>query len=347
MRRAIVVAVAAAVAITGGRAGLAAGSGTVVLVTHDSFAISKSTKAAFEKQSGLKLRILQSGDAGAALNRALLTAGRPEGDVFFGVDNNLVSRALDGRLFDAYTPPALAQVDGYYDLDPSHRLVPIDHGDICLVYDRAWFTKHSLRPPYTFEDLSRPGYAKLTVVENPATSTPGLAFMLATIAHFGRGNAPWSYWSKLRRDILVTNGWEEAYNAQFSGSSSHKGKRPIVVSYASDPAAEVYFAGKPLTQAPVAVVRNTCFGQIELAGVLRGARNPDGARKLVDFLLSRRFQAGIPLTMFVYPVRDRTPLPAVFKRFAPPMSSPLKMSPATIGANRDAWIKKWTDTVLR
>ncbi len=348
MSRATVVAVAAAVAIVGARAGLAAsGSGTVVLVTHDSFAISKSTKAAFEKQSGLKLRTLQSGDAGAALNRALLTAGKPEGDVFFGVDNNLLSRALAGKVFDKYTPAALGQVDGYYDLDRSHHLVPIDHGDICLVYDRAWFTKHAMRPPYTFEDLLQPGYAKLTVVENPATSTPGLAFMLATVAHFGRGAAPWTYWRKLRRDVLVTNGWEEAYNAQFSGSSSHKGKRPIVVSYASDPAAEVYFAGKPLAQAPVAVVRNTCFGQVELAGVLRGARNPDGARKLVDFLLSKRFQTGIPLTMFVYPVRDKTPLPAVFKRFALPMSSPLRLSPATIGANRDAWIRKWTDTVLR
>ena len=347
MRSAIVVAVATAVAIAGASIGLAAsGARKVVLVTHDSFAISKATKASFEKQSGLKLRILQSGDAGAALNRALLTAGKPEGDVFFGVDNNLLSRALGGKLFDAYAPAALAQVGRRYDLDPSHRLVPVDHGDICLVYDRAWFAKRKLTPPASFEDLVRRDYAKLTVVENPATSTPGLAFMLATIAHFGRGDAPWTYWREIRK-VLVTNGWDEAYNAQFSGSSSHKGKRPIVVSYSSDPAAEVYFAGKPLTQAPVAVVRNTCFGQIELAGVLRGARSPEGARKLIDFLLSQRFQAGIPLTMFVYPVREKTPLPGVFRRFSQPIARPLELSPATVGANRDAWIRTWTNTVLR
>ena len=325
-----------------------ASSGTreVVLVTHDSFAISKSTKAAFEKQTGLKLKILQNGDAGVALNRALLTAGRPEGDVFFGVDNNLLSRALGGKLFDSYSPEGLAHVDRHYDLDRSHRVVPIDHGAICLVYDRAWFAKHGMRPPGSFEDLTRPGYAKLTVVENPATSTPGLAFMLATIAHFGSANAAWKYWSAIR-SVLVTNGWDEAYNAQFSGSSSHKGKRPIVVSYSSDPAAEVFFAGKPLQQSPVAVVRNTCFEQVELAGVLRGARNREGARKLVDFLLSQRFQAGIPLTMFVYPVREKTLLPAVFRRFSQPIARPLELSPATIGANRDAWIRRWTTTVLR
>ncbi len=347
MKRALAVVAAAAAAIAGASIAIGAPAARdVVLVTHDSFAISKSTKAAFEKQSGLKLRILQNGDAGAALNRALLTAGRPEGDVFFGVDNNLLSRALTGKLFDPYTPAALWRVDRHYDLDPRHRLVPVDHGDICLVYDRAWFAKHKLPPPSSFEDLVRRGYAKLTVVENPATSTPGLAFMLATIAHFGSGNAPWTYWSEIR-NVLVTNGWEEAYNAQFSGSSSHKGKRPIVVSYSSDPAAEVYFAGKPLTQSPVGVVRSTCFGQVELAGVLRGARNPAGAHKLVDFLLSPRFQAGIPLTMFVYPVREKTPLPAVFRRFSRPIAQPLELSPATIGANRDAWIRTWTNTVLR
>jgi len=345
-----VVAVLAAIAVAAAAAGIAAAGSTsteVVLVTHDSFAISKPVKTAFERQTGLKLRILQTGDAGEALNRALLTAGRPEGDVFFGVDNNLLSRALGGNLLVPYAPPALAHVDRAYDLDRSHRLVPIDHGDVCLVYDRAWFAKRKLRPPSAFEDLVRHGYAKLTVVENPATSTPGLAFMLATVAHFGRGNAPWTFWSEIRSGILVTNGWDDAYNARFSGSSGHKGTRPIVVSYSTDPAAEVYFAGKPLRQSPVGVVRSTCFGQVEFAGVLRGAKNPTGARKLVDFLLSPTFQAGIPLTMFVYPVREKTPLPAVFRRFALPISSPLELPPATIAANRDAWVRTWTNAVLR
>lgn len=319
----------------------------VVLVTHDSFAIAKPVKAAFERQTGLKLRILQTGDAGEALNRALLTAGRPEGDVFFGVDNNLLSRALAGNLLTPYTPAALAGVPRRFDLDPSHRLVPVDHGDVCLVYDRAWFATHRLPPPASIDDILRRGYAKLTVVENPATSTPGLAFMLATIAHFGRGNAPWTFWSEIRDGILVTSGWEEAYNARFSGSSGHKGKRPIVVSYSTDPAAEVYFAGRSLAASPVGVVKSSCFGQVELAGVLRGARNPDGARRLVDFLLSQRFQEGIPLTMFVYPVRTGAALPEVFRRFSPPIAHPLELSPAVIGANRDAWIRTWTDTVLR
>jgi thiamine transport system substrate-binding protein len=318
-----------------------------VLVTHDSFAIAKPVKAAFEKQTGLKLRILQTGDAGAALNRALLTSGRPEGDAFFGVDNNLLTRALADDLLVPYRSPALSRVDRHVDLDATHRLTPIDQSEVCLVYDRAWFAKEGIAAPRSLLDLTLPRYRGLTVVENPATSTPGLAFVLATIAKLGPGG--WkAYWQKLRANkVLVSDGWDDAYNAQFSGSSSHKGKRPIVVSYSTDPAAEVFFAGKPLSEAPVAVVPGSCFRQIEFAGVLRGAKNPAGAQKLVDFMLSTRFQAGMPLTMFVLPVRQGVPLPPVFRRFPPVVANPLQLPAKTIGANRDRWIREWASIVIR
>ena len=319
----------------------------VVLVTHDSFAVSKPVKQAFERQTGLELKILKTGDAGAALNRALLTAGKPEGDVFFGIDNNLLTRALSNDLLVAYRPSGLSAVDRRFLLDPTHRLTPIDHGEVCLNYDKGWFTQRGLAPPRSLADLVRPAYKGLLVVENPATSTPGLAFMLATVARYGESG--WkAYWQKLRENrVLVTDGWEEAYEQRFSGAGGSSGNRPIVVSYASSPPAEVYYAGKKLAQAPTGVVLSSCFQQIELAGILRGARNPAGARKLVDFLLSPRFQSDMPLTMFVFPTRKNVPLPAVFRRFAPPVPHPLELPAGTIGANRDRWVKEWTSTVLR
>lgn len=317
----------------------------VVLVTHDSFVVTAADKRAFERETGLKLRILKGGDAGEVVTRALLTAGNPEGDVLFGVDNNLLSRALDGNLFESYTPAALSSVDPAYDLDPQHRAVPVDHSEVCVVYDKAWFASHGLAPPRTMSDLVLPRYRGLTVVENPATSTPGLAFALATIARYGESG--WrAYWTKLRANrVLVVDGWEEAYNARFSGGSA-KGTSPIVVSYSSDPAAAVYFAGKKLTSSPVGIVGDTCFRQIELAGVLRGAHDEKGARELVDFMLSKRFQASMPLTMFVLPVREGVPLPPVFRAFAPTIAHPLELPPTKIGANRERWVREWTDTVL-
>jgi thiamine transport system substrate-binding protein len=322
----------------------------VVLVTHDSFAVSKEVQAAFEEETGLTLRILQGGDAGEALNRALLTAGDPQGDVLFGVDDNLLSRALDGELFEEYTSPELEQVPLFP--TPDARVTPIDHGEVCLNIDRGWFREHGLAPPKTLSDLVLARYENLLVVENPATSSPGLAFLFASVAAFGDdsgGQPGWQgYWRALRANgVRVVDGWEEAYNQQFSGAAGSTGTRPIVVSYATSPAAEVIFAGKPLEVSPTAAVEDGCFRQVEYAGILRGAANEDGARELVDFMLSERFQADVPGAMFVYPVRDGVLLPDAFEKHAIQPSAPLTLPADEIEAGRDDWIDEWTQIVLR
>lgn len=319
----------------------------VVLVTHDSFAVSKPVRRAFERQSGLTLKILQAGDAGEALNRALLTAGNPEGDVFFGVDNGLLLRAVEADLFEPYRSPALARVDPAYRLDPEHRVTPVDHGEVCLNVDREWFERRGIPAPRGFDDLLARRYRGLLVVQNPATSTPGLAFLLATVARYGEEG--WrAFWRRLRaNNVLVVDGWEEAYTIHFSGAAGSNGNRPIVVSYASSPAAEVVFAGKRIAEPPTVAVVSTCFSQVELAGVLRGARNGEGARELIDFLLSPTFQRDVPLSMFVFPVRQGVELPRTFRRFAVVPERPLTLPAVEIGRNRDRWIREWTETVLR
>jgi thiamine transport system substrate-binding protein len=337
----------ALVALAGAACGGSGKPSDVVLVTHDSFVVSKRVKHAFEQETGFKLKILQSGDAGEMLTKALLTAGNPQGDVLFGVDNTLLSRALDGDVFDPYESPALASVDPRLAVDPQHRVTPIDHGEVCLNIDKARFADRGLPAPRSIDDLTDERYKGLLVVENPATSSPGLAFLLATIARYGKDG--WQdYWRKLREnDVLVVDGWEEAYTARFSGAAGSKGNKPIVVSYASSPPAEVIYRTPRPSTAPTAVIEDSCFRQIEFAGVLRGAHNEEGARKLVDFMLSKRFQEDIPLAMFVFPVNPDAKLPRAFEKFAVVPEHPLDLPPDQIEANRDDWIKEWTDIVVR
>jgi thiamine transport system substrate-binding protein len=345
MRTVLSVLVACAALVPAGCGG-SGEPGDVVLVTHDSFAISPAVKKAFEEESGLELKILKAGDAGELVTRALLAAGKPEGDVLFGVDNNLLARAFAGDVFEPFEPSELVSVDPALVLDPAHRATPIDRGDVCLNYDKAWYADRDLPPPRNLGDLTLPGYRDQLVVENPATSTPGLAFMLATIAEFGD---KWEgYWRKLRANgVLAVDGWEDAYYTRFSGAAGSKGDRPVVVSYASSPPAEVIF-GKPRpTTAPTGVVESTCFRQIEFAGVLRGAKNEDGARKLVDFMLSKRFQEDVPLQMFVFPARRDAALPPEFEKFAVVPEHPLDLSPRVINENRERWVDQWTDIVVR
>lgn len=321
------------------------GEVTLRLLTHDSFDVSEEVLDTFTEDTGIAVEVVPSGDAGEALNQAILTRDQPQGDLLFGVDTTFLSRALDEDLFVPYRSPELDRVRDEFQPEDD-RVTPVDAGDVCLNYDVAFFEEHDLEVPTTLEDLADPAYAGLTVAMNPATSSPGLAFVLATVEEFGEdGWLP--YWERLvDNDVLVTDGWSTAYYDEFSGSGQG-GDRPIVVSYASSPAAEVVFADPPVDAPPTGVIHGSCVRQVEYVGILQGTEHEPQARQLVDFMLARQFQEDIPLTMFVYPVVEDAELPDVFTEFAEPVQDPYTLDPMAIGEDREQVIADWTDTVLR
>lgn len=323
------------------------GPQTLTLMTHDSFSVSEVVINSFEAANNAEVVFLQSGDAGAVLNKAILTKDAPLADLLFGVDNTFLSRALEEDIFESYEPAGLSAIPDRYRLDPSNRALPVDYGDVCINYDRAYFADRMLAVPQSLEDLTKPEYEGLLVVENPATSSTGLAFLLATVAHFGDGFT--QYWQALKENgIVVVDGWETAYYTNFSGSSG-RGPQPMVVSYGTSPAAEVIFAESPLEDAPTASILgpDTCFRQIEFVGILEGTQQRVLAEKFIDFMLSKTFQEDVPLQMFVYPVNPDTALPDEFTKYAQAPEQTAELSPEQIALNRDAWIQAWTDVVLR
>lgn len=318
---------------------------TITLVTHDSFDVGEDVLTAFTEQTGISVDIAPAGDAGATVNQAILTKDDPLGDVLFGVDNTFLSRALDEDLFLPYESPELAAVDPQFVLDEQHRVTPVDFGDVCLNYDVAWFDEAGLALPETLEDLTADEYAGLLTVMNPATSSPGLAFLLATVEEFGE-DGYLDFWAALRdNDVLVTDGWSEAYYDEFSATGV--GDRPLVVSYASSPPAEVFYAEEPPAQAPTGVIEASCFRQVEFAGILAGTEHEAAAQQLIDFLLGEAFQENLPLTMFVFPVREDAELPEVFVEHAVVPDEAYQLAPDVIGEGRDEWIDGWTRTVIR
>ena len=310
-------------------------SAAVTLVAYDSFPTKdtplNTALAEFTASTGIAVKVVTAGDAGTMVTKAALTAGSPEGDVMWGVDNTLLSAATEGTVFDG---------------EP----VKVDSGDVCVNYDVAWFTDKGLEPPTTLDDLTDPRYRDLLVVQNPATSSPGLAFLLATIARFGDDG--WqNYWTALRANgVKVVDSWESAYYEAFSGSAGSTGDRPLVVSYGTSPPAEVVFADPPIDPAtgtaPTGVATGTCFQQIEYAGVLRGTKHSSEARELLDFLTAERFQRELPLTLFVYPADPSVTLPDVFTRFGVRPEQPFTMEADRIAAGREQWQDQWTKIVL-
>ena len=322
---------------------------TITLVTYDSFPAEGTSLndalASFTASTGIDVELVIAGDTGTMVSKAVLTAGNPEGDVMWGVDNTSLSRALPA--FEPHTSTEIGALDPTLTaLVPGGELTPVDFGDVCINTDLEWFAAEGLEPPTTFADLADPAYADLLTVENPATSSPGLAFLLATVAEFGPDG--WqAYWSDLRDNgVEVVDSWTTAYYERFSGSSGD-GPRPLVVSYASSPPAEVIFADPPRDDAPTGVMTETCFRQVEFAGVLAGTDHPEQARRLVDFLASAEFQQEVALNLFVWPARTDVAPPPEFVEFAEVVDTPLTVAPEDIETNREVWLDEWTQIVLR
>jgi thiamine transport system substrate-binding protein len=317
MRKLTAILAATTLLLAGCVAADQAESSKVTLVAHDSFAISDESIVEFQELTGFELEIIRAGDAGSLTNRLVLTKSSPIADVVFGIDNTFRAVADENEIIEG-------------------GLVEVAFGDVCFNYDRLWFEQRRITPPASWRDLTRPQFNSLTVVTNPLSSSPGLAFLATTVAAFGESNFE-QYWAELRDNgVKVAAGWEEAYFTDFS-SSSGDGDYPIVLSYCSSPAAEIRDDGKSQTVA----LLDEGFRQTEYIGTLAGAPNPEGAKALIDFLLSESFQNTMPGLMYVYPVNPNAVIPPEWEEFAPAAKSTIGAG-LDIANNREAWQTKWS-----
>ncbi len=318
---------------------------TLVVATHDSWAMSKEVLAKFKSETGITVKVQPQGDAGELTNKLVLTKDSPLADGVYGIDNTFATRAVDEQVLAPYSSKQLPASAREFRLPTRMQdmLTPIDYSDVCVNVDDTWFAEHGQDPPRTLDDLTDPAYKDLFVTPGATTSSPGLAFLAATIA--AQGEHRWQdYWKKLMANgTKITSGWTDAYEVDFTAGGGD-GDRPIVTSYSSSPPFTIPDGGtKPTTSA----LLDTCFRQVEYAGVLRGAKNPTGMEKFIDFMLGERFQAALPENMYVYPVDATVALPKSWAAYAKPAPAPLSLPPADIEANRQQWLRDWRDIVTR
>ena len=337
MRKFLTVAVLVAVAACGAEE--AETPDTLRLMAHDSFAgsVSEETFAGFTERTGIGVEMIAAGDAGSMVNQAALSKDNPLADVLFGVDDTFLSRAIDEEIFAEHRSALLGEVGDQFVPD-TDLVTPIDYGDVCINYDKSWFAEEGIAVPTELDQLRDPALAGVLTVEHPATSSPGLAFLLATIDEYGEDG--WlEFWSDLKAGgVGVVPDWDTAYYSDFT---PYGGDSPMVVSYASSPPAEVVFASEPIDEAPTGVVEAGCYRQVEYAGVLAGTDYPQAAGELIDYMLSVEFQETVPLTWFVFPVNDAAQLPPEFVEHTTIPADPARLDPATIAENRDRWIDEW------
>lgn len=293
----------------------------LTVVVHDSVVITDQQLAEFKSQTGITVELVKAGDAGAMTNKIILTKEQPIGDMFYGIDNTFIGAAEEAKVVRDYKA--------------------IDFGDVCFNYDRQWFATHEQAAPESIDDLLKPEFRGLTVVENPTSSSTGLAFLAATVGKYG--DAGWqNYWQALKaNDVRIDAGWEDAYNVSFSGSAG-KGNYPIVLSYSSSPAFELEADGTSRTVS----IDDGCFRQTEYAGLISGGSQVEGAKKFIDFLLGDSFQKSIPDSMYMYPVSTTVAVPEAWANNAPAAINAVSVSAKAISSFRSTWLKAW-DAIFR
>lgn len=311
------------------------------VMVHSSFEVPKPLLAQFEKQNNIKLAIIKGGDAGEMLNKLILTRAKPVADVVFGIDNTLVSKALGANVLEDSIPQAKDDSQG--GLGPA--VVPVDYGFVTLNYDKAALAKSGVALPKSLQDLTLPAYKNWLVVPNPATSSPGYAFLLATISSMGEENA-FAWWAQMRSNgVKVVKGWTEAYYTEFT---HNKGSRPLVVSYATSPAAEVFFSKKKITESPTGnlFLKGGVFRQVEGVALIKGGGQREAALKFVDFMRSPPVQEALQTNMWMYPVQANTSRAEVMRHAVEPVEfeTPDAQLVATKGAD---WVARWTKVVLK
>lgn len=302
--------------------------GTVTIMTHDSFALPDELVQKFEDESGYTLKTTAPGDAGAVVNQLLMAKDDPTVDGVYGVENHSTHRLIEEDAVAEFTPEDLP--DSAEDEMVDGRMTPIDQGQVCVNVDPAWFEEHGIEAPTSIDQLTEPEYAKRLVVTSPVSSSPGLAFLAATVEKEGEDG--WQDWWRqlLENDAKVAESWSDAYNSDFSAGEG-EGDYPLVLSYSSSP------AFLPETE----VIEDSCTPQVEYAGVVEGAQNPEGAEAFIEFMLSEDVQTAVPEALYMYPIDESVELPTEWEENAPLVEDPIEPDSQEVAENREQWLKDW------
>lgn len=329
MRRTLISFLAAVAALSAASSALAQQK-TLTVYTYESFTAEwgpgPKVKAAFEKTCGCTVNFVSVEDGVALLTRLKLEGDKTEADVVLGLDTNLISEAKGTGLFEASGLDTKAvTVPGNYADD---TFIPYDYAHFAVIYD----TQVVKNPPKSLMDLVEGDPSQKIAIEDPRTSTPGLGLLLWVKSVYG-DKAP-EAWAKLSKRVLtVTPGWSEAYGL-FT-----KGEVPMVFSYTTSPA--YHMVEEKTDRYQAASFSEGHYIQIEVAGMLKTAKDKDLARQFLTFMITPAFQDIIPTTNWMMPAtKTEEVLPDAFGKLVQPEKTFL-MGSDEVAKNRQAWIDEW------
>ncbi|WP_099867366.1 thiamine ABC transporter substrate binding subunit [Pararhizobium haloflavum] len=303
---------------------------TLTVYTYESFTAEWGpgpiVKEAFESQCDCRLEWVAVADGVALLNRLLLEGDQAKAGVVLGLDTNLVVDAKQTGLFTPHEIDTTAvDVPGNWSDD---TFVPYDYGHFAVVYD----TEAIENPPTSLKELVEGDPDEKIAIQDPRSSTPGLGLLLWMKSVYGEDAV--DAWADLKDRVLtVAPGWSEAYGLFTDGEV------PMVLSYTTSPAYHMIAEDTDRYQA--AAFDEGHYLQIEVAGILKNAPDPELARDFLRFMITEDFQDAIPTSNWMMPAGPVSQaLPDAFAGLVTPEET-LLFTPEEVAQNRRAWVDEW------
>lgn len=331
--------------------------GTLKILTYDIAAFSDDMLTNFTEQTGFAVELVYTDDAGGILEIMLQTQGSPQVDLAVGLDNTYLQTALDFCLLTVNNvdtsnvdPNVMALYDG-------PKAVPFDQGHVCLNYDESVVDGENLTEPQTLWNLTESQWTDKTVFPSPLTSSPGRAFMVATIDYFENDLDPnttaFDWWKAMADNgATFTSGWTEAYEIHYSGGygawvDGHLGDAAMTVSYCHSPGVEAYYGGNWTSSTSLVLPRAT-FHQVEYGGLVNGGGNQEAANAFLTFLLSEDINRNMPENNLMQSVLNNATWPEEegyrYHTDLPTLNA--NITTERIGQEMDDWLMAWTNATV-
>ncbi len=326
----------------------------VRILTYDITGFSDEMLSTFTNQTGFEIELVKADDAGGILEQLLQTQDAPQVDLAIGLDNTYLQTALDAELLQEHSTDVSGLSSAALEPYNGPFAVPFDRGDVCLNYDESRVDGENLSVPTSLWDLTEPEWDGLAAFPSPLTSSPGRAFMTATVDYFenddnGTTDA-FDWWEAMAENgAIFTSGWTEAYEIHYSGGygewvEGHIGDAAMTVSYCHSPGVEAYYSSNWTKSTSLTLPRAT-FHQVEYAAVVAGASEIDGANAFLAYLLSEDVNRNMPENNLMQSVLVDATWPET-DGYAHHTDTPelnAEITTQRIGQDMDGWLSSWQD----
>jgi iron(III) transport system substrate-binding protein len=291
---------------------------------------------AFEKASGIHVNFIRF-SSGEALARLLAEKGNPQVDVLFGGPVETFTAGEEQGIFEPYAPPSAADLPKRFK-SAQGMWTAIADDPLVFMTNSKFLQEHNLQAPASWDDLLNPAYKAMLQMADARTSGTAVTRIFSILQVNNRNeDAAFAYMKKLRQNI-------QAYTKSGGG-----GTVPVGLGQAAGGIffiVDALFTRQQGYDVQISFPKEGIGSAAECIALIKGAKNPDAGKKLIDWATSPAMQSLLAVNKINFipanpKVETEAGLASVLKG-----ANIIEIDEAWAGANRQRIVQRWVAEVL-